>query len=102
MGARPTRGDGRGGDVTGAREAAATLMPFWDRAVRGLTSAEKGPVSELAAQALRSAAVVENRETAAMLLRPFRVENLAEGHVGPLAAVVAGYGHEWTSELLRT
>ena len=90
------------GDVTGAREAAATLTPFWDGAVRGLTSAEKGPVSELVGQALRTAAAVENRETAALLLRPFRVENLDEGRAGQLTAVVADYGHEWTAALLGT
>jgi predicted 2-oxoglutarate/Fe(II)-dependent dioxygenase YbiX len=89
------------GDLTGAREAADTLRPLWDNAVRGLTSAEKGPVSELLGQALRTAAAVDDRETAAVLLRPFRVENLAESHAGPLAAVIAGYGHEWTADLLR-
>ena len=89
------------GDMTGAREAAATLRPFWDSAVRGLTSTEKGPVSELAGKALRTAAAVEDPETAAMLLRPFRVENLDKGHAGPLAALVVDHGHEWTADLLR-
>jgi hypothetical protein len=89
------------GDMTGAREAAATLRPFWDSAVRGLTSAEKGPVSELVGKALRTAAAVEDPETAAMLLRPFRVEDLDKGHAGPLAAVVVDHGHEWTADLLR-
>lgn len=89
------------GDVTGAREAAATLGPFWDGAVRGLTAAENGPVSELAGQALRTAAAVGDPQVAAMLLRPFRVENLDESHAAPLAALVAGYGPEWTADLLR-
>ncbi|HET9082744.1 MAG TPA: 2OG-Fe(II) oxygenase [Trebonia sp.] len=89
------------GDTPGAREAASTLRPFWESAVHGLTSAEKGPASEFAGKALRTAAAVEDRETAAMLLRPFRVENLAEGQAGPLAAIAVSYGQEWTTDLLR-
>ena len=89
------------GDRAGAREAANTLRLFWDGAVRGLTSVEKGPVSELLAKALRTADAVENRETATMLLRPFSVENLAVSHAGPFAATVVDHGHEWTADLLQ-
>jgi hypothetical protein len=41
-------------------------------------------------------------ETAAMLLRPFRIESLTVGHVNSLGKIAEGYGQQWMAELLRT
>lgn len=83
------------GDVTGARAAAASLAPFWDRAVRDLVSPASGPATELAGRALRAADGVADPELAAMLLTPFRVENFTASLAGPLAVVIADYGRHW-------
>ena len=67
------------GDVAGARAAAATLAPFWDSAVRrGRTAGGAGAASGLFGKALRAADAVADAETAAMLLQPFRIENLTD------------------------
>jgi hypothetical protein len=88
--------------VPGARAAAATLAPFWDSAVRARTPEERGRVSGLFGKALRAADAVTDAETAAMLLRPFRVENLTGAHVDSFGKIADGYGQRWTAELLRT
>src|SRR6266568_2717973 len=90
------------GDVPGARAAAATLAPFWDSAVRARTPEEKGRISGLFGKALRAADAVADAESAAMLLRPFRIENLTDAYVNPFAKIAGGYGQQWTAELLRT
>ena len=41
-------------------------------------------------------------ETAAMLLRPFRIENLTGAHVDSFGKIADGYGQPWTAQLLRT
>ena len=73
------------GDVPGAQAAAATLAPFWDGALRARiaarTAEERGTVSGLFGKALRAADAVADAETAATLLRPFRIENLTEAYV---------------------
>jgi hypothetical protein len=91
------------GDVTGARDAAVSLAPFWAGAVRGLiaVAAENGSAG-LLAKALKTAGAVADAPTAAALLGPFRVESLDESHAGPLGTVAAGYGQRWTADLLRT
>ena len=91
------------GDVAGARDAAASLAPFWDRAVRGLIPAAPGdgPAAGLLASALRTAAAVADAPTATSLLKPFRVESLHEAHAGTLATVASDYGQQWTADLLR-
>jgi hypothetical protein len=90
------------GDVPGARAAAATLAPFWDRALHARTQEDTDRVSELVGKALRAADVVADAQTAAMLLRPFRLENLTGKHVDSFGTIADGYGPRWTAELLRT
>jgi predicted 2-oxoglutarate/Fe(II)-dependent dioxygenase YbiX len=90
------------GDVPGAQAATATLAPFWDSAVRGRTRGESGRASGLFGTALRAASAVADASTAAMLLHPFRVENLTDAHVTSFAKIAGGYGHQWTADLLRT
>ena len=70
------------GDVPGAQAAAATLEPFWDGALRTRTPEGRGRVSGFFGKALRAADAVADAETAAMLLRPFRIENLTDAYVG--------------------
>ena len=89
------------GDVPGAQAAAATLAPFWDGALRGRTAEGRGRVSGLFGQALRAAELVADAETAAMLLRPFRIENLTDAYVNPFGRIADRYGQPWTAELLR-
>jgi 2OG-Fe(II) oxygenase superfamily len=90
------------GDVPGARAAVATLVPFWDTALRGRTAEQKGKISGLFGKALRAAELVADAETAAMLLRPFRIENLTDAYVNPFGRIANRYGQPWTAELLRT
>jgi predicted 2-oxoglutarate/Fe(II)-dependent dioxygenase YbiX len=90
------------GDVPGARAAAATLAPFWDAAVRGRTPGEGGRTFGLFGRALHAAGAVADPETAALLLRPFRIENLTDGQVEAFAKLAGGHGQQWTAELLRT
>ena len=89
------------GDVPGARAAAATLAPFWDGALRVRTAEARGRVSGLFGQALRAAELVADAETAAMLLRSFRIENLTDAYVNPFGRIADRYGQQWTAELLR-
>ena len=94
------------GDVPGAQAAAATLAPFWDGALRARiaarTAEERGTVSGLFGKALRAADAVADAETAATLLRPFRIENLTEAYVDSFGKIADRYGQQWTAELLRT
>ena len=90
------------GDVAGARAAAATLAPFWD-GVRARSDTEsRGRRLRALRQALRAAELVADAETAAMLLRPFRIENLTDAYVNPFGRIADRYGQQWTAELLRT
>ncbi|HJY55151.1 MAG TPA: 2OG-Fe(II) oxygenase [Streptosporangiaceae bacterium] len=86
------------GDVSGAQAAAATLAPFWDRALRAWTPKETG----LLGKALLAADAVADAGTAAMLLRPFRIENLTGADVDSFGKIAGGYGPQWTADLLRT
>ena len=90
------------GHASGAQATAATLAPFWDGALRARTAEERGGVSGLLGKALRAADAVADAETAAMLLRPFRIENLTGAHVNSFGKIAGGYGQQWTAELLRT
>jgi len=90
------------GRVRDAQAAAATLTPFWDNALRGRTPVEKGGISGIFAQALRAADAVADASTAAMLLHPFRVEDLTDPHLDAFATLVGGYGQRWTANLLGT
>jgi len=90
------------GDVAGARAAAATLASFWDATVRGRTPGGGGRTSGLLGKALRAAGAVADPDTGALLLRPFRIENLTGAQVKSFAKIADGYGQQWTAELLRT
>jgi hypothetical protein len=90
------------GDVSGAQAAAATLAPFWDGALRTRTPEGRGRGSGLFGEALRAADIVADAETAAMLLHPFRIENLTDAAVDSFGKIAGRYGQRWTAELLRT
>jgi predicted 2-oxoglutarate/Fe(II)-dependent dioxygenase YbiX len=90
------------GDVPGTRAAAATLAPFWDRVLRGRTPEDRGRVSGIFGKALRAAEAVADADSAAMLLHPFRIENLTDAYVNPFGKIAGGHGQQWTAELLRT
>ena len=90
------------GDVPGAQAAGATLAPFWDGALRTRTPEDRGRISGLFGKALRAADAVADAGTAAMLLRPFRIENLTGADVDSFGKIADGYGQRWTAELLRT
>src|ERR1035441_6803760 len=63
---------------------------------------EGGTAAGLFGQALRAADAVTDAETAAMLLRPFRIENLTDANVNSYAKIADKYGQQWTAELRRT
>jgi predicted 2-oxoglutarate/Fe(II)-dependent dioxygenase YbiX len=94
------------GDAQAARAAAATLAPFWDGAVKARAAAlaekETGTDSGLFGKALLAADVVADAGTAAMLLRPFRIEDLTAEYVNSGAKIAGQYGEQWTADLLRT
>ena len=90
------------GDVPGAQAAAATLASFWDGALRIGTPERTGRVSGLFGKALRAADAVADAGTAAMLLRPFRIENLTGADVASFGKIADRYGQQWTADLLRT
>jgi len=89
------------GDVSGAQAAAATLAPFWEGALNTRTPEQTGRVSGLFGKALLAADTVADAGTAAMLLRPFRIENLTGAYVDSFGKLAHGYGQQWTTELLR-
>jgi hypothetical protein len=84
----------RQGDLIGARNAAATLAPFWDRVAAQVEA--KGFFTK----ALRTARLVDDPALAAMLLRPFRLEKLTTSHAKVLSALVDSYGEQWSGELV--
>jgi hypothetical protein len=84
----------RTGDLTGAREAAGTMAPFW-RQVAARVKA-KG----FFAKAMRTARLLEEPALAEMLLGPFQHELLTASHAKPLSALVDCYGAQWTGELM--
>jgi 2OG-Fe(II) oxygenase superfamily len=91
------------GDVAGARDAAATLEPFWAGLDHGHSTREDGTDSTvgLLSRALRAADAVADSGVAAMLLKPFTITRLARDHAEPLGRITADYGPEWTDSLLR-
>ncbi len=84
----------RGRDLTGAREAAATLAAFWDRVAAQVE--QKGFFTK----ALRTAHLLDDAQLAAMLLNPFRIEMITTAHAKPLAALVERYGEPWARDLV--
>ncbi len=89
------------GAVSGAKAAAATLEPFWDSVLRTRSPEDRGRISGIFGKALRTADAVADAATAAMLLRPFRVENLTADDAAPFGKLTSRYGQQWTTELLR-
>jgi hypothetical protein len=91
------------GDVPGARGAAVTLAPFWDTAVTGRrASQDHDQASQIFGPALRAADAVADAPTAAMLLRPFRIDDLDHGHADSFGKMAVRYGQSWTAEQVRT
>jgi hypothetical protein len=88
-------------DFAGARAAAVTLAPFWEAAVRARTTAANDGRAGLFRRALEAADAVADEQTAALLLRPFRVEHLTAASAGSFALVVRRYGQPWTRALIR-
>lgn len=82
------------GDLIGAREAFATLAPFWDRVAARVKA--KGFFTK----ALRAAGLIDEPGLAAILLRPFPLEMLASSHAKALSALVDSYGEGWAGELV--
>lgn len=80
------------GDLTGARAAAESLAPFWNR-----TASQPG----LLDAALDVVAGLSAAGTAAMLLEPFRVETLTSEHANGLAAVAGRYGRTWIRDVIN-
>ena len=84
----------RRGESEGARGAAATLAPFWQRRVdlvqgRGLFT-----------KALRVARLLDDASTAAQILHPFRIEILGPTHANTLSSLLDVYGPTWTQALI--
>jgi hypothetical protein len=90
------------GDIPGARAAAATLAPFWDTALGSRLPEDKDRIAGIFGSALRAADAVADAPTAAMLLRPFHLEDLGQDSVEPFGIIAVRYGQPWTGELLRT
>jgi hypothetical protein len=79
-----------------ARELAGTLAPFWARVAGG-----EQPHAFLS-EALRVAHGLDEPATAAMLLKPFRVERLTRRHAAGLTALVERYGEGWAGDVLQS
>jgi 2OG-Fe(II) oxygenase superfamily len=90
------------GDVPGARAAAATLAPFWDTALGGQAPEDRDEARRIFGSVLRVADAVADAPTAAMLLRPFRIDDLDHEHADSFGKMAGGYGQSWTAEMLRT
>ena len=84
----------RHGDVAGARQAAGSLAPVWDRVVG------RSDGKALLTKSLRVALRVDEPTLAAMLLRPFRLDMIATAHAKPLGALVGAYGEQWAADLV--
>lgn len=83
------------GNAASAREAAATLEPVWS--VLGRRGAAVPPLCK----ALRAADAVADATVAAMLLKPFQIQNLTQYDTDALGQAAARYGQDWMGELLR-
>ncbi|HEX3492700.1 MAG TPA: 2OG-Fe(II) oxygenase [Streptosporangiaceae bacterium] len=89
------------GDPPAAQAAAATLAPFWDHALHSRTPEEPNRAGWFE-KALSAADAVADARTAAMLLHPFRIENLTSAQVSSFVKIASSYGQQWTEDLLRT
>lgn len=84
----------RSGEISGAREKAASLLSFWEDAVCRV--AER----DFLAQALRVAEGLDDREVATSLLSPFFLRELTPKEVDDFVALAVRYGEKWASEAL--
>ena len=88
------------GELTRARERAESLASFW----KDLRAADS--LDELAGRrpavgpAMAVAYGLDDHELAAMLLAPFRLEELTPTNAALLAGLAQSYGESWTRELL--
>src|SRR5487761_3653 len=82
------------GAAGGARDMAATLEPVWSGLGRGNANPPLG-------KALRASDVVADTAVAAMLLKPFKIQDLTQYDTEAFGRVSARYGQDWTGELLR-
>ena len=90
------------GDVPGARAAAATLAPFWNTAALGGQSPDdRSRAARIFGPALQAADAIADAQTATMLLRPFRIEDLDQASVDSFGKIAGRYGQLWTAELAR-
>ncbi len=86
----------RAGDLAGARQEAGTLAPFWAQ------EAGRSAAKTFLTKVMRTARLLDEPSTAAMLLKPFRLEMLTPGHAKALSALVAGYGEQWAADLVQS
>ena len=86
----------RAGDLTIARDQAATVAPFWDQSVAVLAT------TTMFAKTMRTARLLGESDLAGLLLRPFELHHLAPSHAKPLSALEAEFGLEWTKDLVAT
>ena len=86
---RPGGDDGTAAELAGLlREHFSTPVPrYYD-----------GPVTD----PLRAADAIADAQTAAMLLRPFHIEDLDHESVDSFGKIAGRYGQPWTAELVRT
>jgi len=84
----------RAGGAAGAREMAASLLPFWRAAASH--EARRG----FFVKALRVAEGLEAPALAKSLLQPFQVEAVTPAAGPAFAALVKRYGDDWTRSLL--
>jgi hypothetical protein len=84
----------RAGDLAGARQAVASLEPFWESVAGG--TAAKG----LFAKALRAARLLDDPDLASLLVAPFRLETLGRTHAKAFSALVDHYGETWTARTI--
>ena len=82
------------GDAGGARDMAAALEPVWSGLGRRNAKPPLG-------KALRAADAVADTAVAAMLLKPFKIQDLTQHDTEALGQAAARYGQDWTGELLR-
>jgi predicted 2-oxoglutarate/Fe(II)-dependent dioxygenase YbiX len=90
------------GDGPGARAAAATLAPFWDTVLGGRSTQDPDKAGRIFGSALRAADAVADAPTAAMLLHPFRIDDLDREHADSFGKIAGAYGQPWAAEQLRT
>ncbi|HRO58938.1 MAG TPA: hypothetical protein PK177_07215 [Burkholderiaceae bacterium] len=85
----------KAGDPAQALEWTQRLLPFWNRAVAGANGAA------LLRATLPLAAALDDAETAAVLLAPFSLQNLAPKMAPWLVRLLERHGLAWCAERLR-